>query len=76
MRNRPREPRARMPADAVRTNGCGRHMTDEQRVGCKDLADAYNRPQAQPNAGRSKNAATGHEPRCSRETNTGKNKNS
>jgi hypothetical protein len=43
-------------------------MTDKQRVGDKDLTDDANQPQAQPDAGRNKNAATGHELRCSRGT--------
>jgi hypothetical protein len=37
--NRLREPRARMPANAVTTTCCGRYMTDEQRVGGENLAD-------------------------------------
>jgi hypothetical protein len=59
MRNRPHEPRARMLTNTESATFYGLHMTDEQRVGDKNLADAGGQPQARPNAGRSKNAATG-----------------
>ena len=39
MHNRLHEPRARMFADTVRSTCCGHPITDEQRVGGKNLAD-------------------------------------
>jgi hypothetical protein len=50
-------------------------MTDEQHVGDEDLADAGDRPQAQPNAGRSEGAATEHELHRSPETTQKKKEN-
>jgi hypothetical protein len=62
-----------MFADTISTTCCGRHITDEQRVGNENLTNGCGRPQAQPDAGRSKNATTGHELRCSRGTTQKKN---